>query len=146
MDLSVVIPVHNEVDSVRGVIEEVGRVLPESLDFEIIVVDDGSNDDTPSVLQECRAKQPRLRVLRHAQRSGQSATISTGVRAARAHWVVTLDGDGQNDPADIMRLYEMMDSKPGQGYADYRSACLSTRQRSQSGFPHVLRTPCAHGY
>lgn len=110
MDLSVVIPVHNEVDSVRGVIEEIGRVLPESLDYEIIVVDDGSSDNTPSVLQECRAKQPRLRVLRHAQRSGQSATISTGVRAARARWVVTLDGDGQNDPADIVRLYEMMDT------------------------------------
>lgn len=109
MDLSVVIPLHNEVDSVRGVIEEVGRVLPESLDYEIIVVDDGSNDDTPSVLQECRAKQSRLRVFRHAQRSGQSATIGTGVRAARAHWVVTLDGDGQNDPADIMRLFDLMD-------------------------------------
>ncbi len=109
MDLSVVIAVHNEVDSVRRVIEEVDQVLPESLDFEIIVVDDGSNDDTPSVLQECRARLPRLRVLRHAQRSGQSATIGSGVRAARAHWVVTLDGDGQNDPADIMRLFERMD-------------------------------------
>lgn len=109
MDLSVVIPVYNEVDSIRAVVEEVGRVLPETLDYEIIVVDDGSDDDTPAVLQECRRDQPRLRVLRHAQRCGQSASTGTGVRAARAHWVVTIDGDGQNDPADIMRLFEMMD-------------------------------------
>ena len=110
MDLSVVIPVHNEADSIRDVIAETGACLPGSLDCEIIVVDDGSVDDTPSVLQECRAGEARLRVLRHAKRCGQSASTGTGVRAARSHWVATLDGDGQNDPADIMKLYEVMDS------------------------------------
>jgi len=110
MDLSVVIPAYNEVESIRDLVDETSRILQGMIEYEIIVVDDGSDDDTPAVLQACRAVQPRLRVLRHAQRSGQSAAIGNGVRAARALWIVTLDGDGQNDPADIMRLYTAMES------------------------------------
>ena len=108
MDLSVVIPVCNEVENIRDLVDETSRTLQGTIEYEIIVVDDGSDDNTPTVLQECRAVQPRLRVLRHAQRSGQSAAIGNGVRAARALWIVTLDGDGQKDPADIMRLYTSM--------------------------------------
>jgi dolichol-phosphate mannosyltransferase len=110
MDLSVVIPVYNEVENIRDLVEETSRTLQGTIDYEIIVVDDGSDDDTPTVLQACRAVQPRLRVIRHAQRSGQSAAIGNGVQAARSLWIVTLDGDGQNDPADIMRLYSTMES------------------------------------
>ncbi|MGB5259568.1 MAG: glycosyltransferase family 2 protein [Gammaproteobacteria bacterium] len=114
MDLSVVIPVYNEGGSIRDLIAETSRILQGVIDFEIIVVDDGSDDETAAVLQGCRAEPPRLRVLRHAQRSGQSAALSSGVRAARAGWIVTLDGDGQNDPADIMRLFAVMDSSADQ--------------------------------
>lgn len=110
MDLSVVIPVYNEVENIRDLVEETSRTLQGIIEYEIIVVDDGSDDDTPAVLQACRAVQPRLRVIRHAQRCGQSAAIGNGVRAARSLWIVTLDGDGQNDPADIMRLYSTMES------------------------------------
>jgi dolichol-phosphate mannosyltransferase len=109
MDLSVVIPACNEVDSICALLDEVCRSLEDSLDYEVIVIDDGSTDSTQAVLQEYRAGQPRLRVLRHTQCCGQSAAISSGVRAARGHWIVTLDGDGQNDPADIMHLYRAMD-------------------------------------
>ncbi len=71
---------------------------------ELIFVDDGSADDTAARLARLRRGEPRLRLLRHDRRAGQSAAIRSGVKAARAAWIVTLDGDGQNDPADIPRL------------------------------------------
>ena len=112
MDLSVVIPVFNEVGSIAFLVDEVCNCLDAALEYEIIVVDDGSTDNTPDVLQASRRQHPRLRVLRHASRCGQSAAIGSGVQAARAPWIATLDGDGQNDPADIMRLYRAMDRSP----------------------------------
>ena len=109
MDLSVVIPVFNEVGSIGFLVDEVCNCLGAALEYEIIVVDDGSTDNTPDVLQASRRQHPRLRVLRHTRRCGQSAAIGSGVQAARAPRIATLDGDGQNDPADIMRLYRAMD-------------------------------------
>jgi dolichol-phosphate mannosyltransferase len=114
MDLTVVIPVYNEAACIGALLGEMFETLPGSVDYEVIVVDDGSHDDTPAVLQDLCRDHPRLHVLRHARRSGQSAAIGSGVRAARGQWIVTLDGDGQNDPADIMRLYEMMDNSSDQ--------------------------------
>jgi dolichol-phosphate mannosyltransferase len=114
MDLSVVIPVYNEGAGIRDVIDETSKILQGLIDFEIIVVDDGSDDETPAVLQACRGEEPRLRILRHARRSGQSAAIGCGIRAARTDWIATLDGDGQNDPADIMRLFAVMDNSADQ--------------------------------
>jgi len=112
VDLSVVIPVYNEAEGIVALVGEVCAALEGALDFEVLVVDDGSDDDTAALLQACRASHPRLRVLRHAQRSGQSAALVSGVAAARAAWIATLDGDGQNDPADIMKLYRAPDRAP----------------------------------
>ena len=109
MELSVVIPAYNEATCIGTLIDEVYEALPGSIEYELIVVDDGSQDETPAVLQRLRRDHQRLRVLQHTSRCGQSAALDSGIRAARAHWIVTLDGDGQNDPADIMRLYDMMD-------------------------------------
>jgi dolichol-phosphate mannosyltransferase len=105
MELSIVIPVYNEGDSIVSLVAEIAGVLDGQWDYEIIVVDDGSTDATPERLRACRQHQPRLRLLQHAQRSGQSAAIASGVNAAQATWIATLDGDGQNDPADIPTLY-----------------------------------------
>ncbi|MDX1698180.1 MAG: glycosyltransferase family 2 protein [Thiohalobacterales bacterium] len=110
MDLSVVIPVFNESECIAGLVDEVCRTLEGALDYEVIVVDDGSVDGTAVVLQECCTGQPRLRVVTHLQRCGQSAALGSGVCAARAERIATLDGDGQNDPADIMKLSRAMDS------------------------------------
>lgn len=112
MDLSIIIPVYNEADGIASLLGEMPAHLDAKLDYEIVVVDDGSSDDTPGVLLGCRERQPRLRVLRHLSRSGQSAAIASGVSAARAPWIATLDGDGQNDPVDIMKLYRAMQHSP----------------------------------
>ena len=102
--LSVVVPVFNERDNIDPLLDEIGAALRGRIDFEVIYVDDASSDDTLAVLQAARTRHPELRVLRHARQSGQSTAVYSGVRAARGAWIATLDGDGQNDPADIPRL------------------------------------------
>ena len=94
-------------------INEVNQVLSGKIRYEIIAVDDGSTDETAGILIRMvnEAEYP-LRVIRHFANYGQSAAIHTGIQAARAAWVVTLDGDGQNNPADIMKLIETRNNSP----------------------------------
>ena len=113
MDLSIVIPVFNEEESISALIDEICERLEGKLEYEIIVVNDGSTDATAEVLRSCRQQHDPVRVLRHRHRCGQSAAIASGVYAADAVLVATLDGDGQNDPADILRLYRAMQEAPG---------------------------------
>jgi dolichol-phosphate mannosyltransferase len=103
--LTVVVPVRNEAPNVLPLIEEIERACAALVPFELVYVDDGSSDDTPRELAKARATRPWLRVLRHETSCGQSAAVRSGVQAARGPVVVTLDGDGQNDPAFIPRLY-----------------------------------------
>jgi dolichol-phosphate mannosyltransferase len=108
--LSIVIPVCNEADNVVPLAREIKLALAALESFEIIFVDDGSSDATAAnVLQAKRDGIAEIRLIRHARRSGQSIALLTGVRVARASWVATLDGDGQNDPADIPHLLAMRD-------------------------------------
>lgn len=108
MDLSVVIPVHNESENVDQLTAEIRAALDGLLDYEIVYVDDGSKDDTLAKLQAIAAGFSRLRTIRHAAACGQSTAIHTGVRMAKADWIATLDGDGQNDPADIPALWSLL--------------------------------------
>src|SRR5271166_6310201 len=103
--LSVVVPVRNEGDSILPLISEIRAALS-GIDYEIIYVDDGSTDRTGSRLSDAVTSGAPLRHLRHVRTFGQSAAICTGVRAAAGGWIATLDGDGQNDPADILPLWE----------------------------------------
>lgn len=112
MDLSIVIPVFNEVECIRPLLDEIGVCLVAETGYEVIVVDDGSIDGTAAVLQGARQSHPGLRILHHRERCGQSAAIASGVKAASTQWIATLDGDGQNDPADILKLYRIMDGSP----------------------------------
>jgi dolichol-phosphate mannosyltransferase len=105
-EVSVVVPVMNEADNIAPLVREIAAALTGKVRFEIVYVDDGSSDDGFARLRALSAEFPMLRALRHARRRGQSAAIHTGVRAARAALIVTLDGDGQNDPADIPALLE----------------------------------------
>ena len=102
--LSVVVPVYNEEGNVAPLVGEIVAALRGRCDFEIVYVDDLSRDGTLGVLRGLKAGVPELRVVRHLSNSGQSAAVRTGVKAARGAWIATLDGDGQNDPADIPRL------------------------------------------
>ena len=114
VELSVVVPVCNEAENVEPLAREIDAALS-GRPYEMIFVDDGSTDDTAANLLKLKGSLPALRVLRHSFRSGQSAAVASGVRAARAPWVATLDGDGQNDPADIPGLIAARDSSAGRG-------------------------------
>ena len=110
--LSVVVPVFNERDNALPLINEITAALRGAIDFEIVYVDDNSKDDTLAVLGAAKAANPELRVIHHVAQSGQSTAIRNGVKAARGAWIATLDGDGQNDPADIPKLLAMRDQSP----------------------------------
>jgi dolichol-phosphate mannosyltransferase len=110
--LSVVVPVFNERDNVAPLIAEIVAALRGLVDFEIVYVDDHSRDDTLAVLRGLKNTTPELRVLHHVNQSGQSTAVRTGVKAARGTWIATLDGDGQNDPADIPKLLAKRDESP----------------------------------
>jgi dolichol-phosphate mannosyltransferase len=104
-EISVVIPVCNEAENVGPLAREIASALAGRA-FEILFVDDGSTDGTAAAVLSARASIPQVRLLRHSFRSGQSAAVTTGVRHARAEWIGTLDGDGQNDPADLPKLLD----------------------------------------
>ena len=108
--LSVVVPVHNEEDNVAPLVGEILAVLRGRIDFEIVYVDDTSRDATLPRLRDLQATTPELRVVRHLANAGQSTAVRNGVKAARAPWIATLDGDGQNDPADIPALLAQRDA------------------------------------
>jgi dolichol-phosphate mannosyltransferase len=113
--LSVVVPVHDEAANLAPLIHEIREALRGHIEYEIVYVDDGSTDDTPDRLRALQQDVPELRVIRHRRGCGQSAAIHTGVRHARGRYIATLDGDGQNDPADIPRLLEALLATPATG-------------------------------
>jgi len=110
VQISVVIPVRNEAENILPLLAEIHAALEGRGEFEVVYVDDGSSDATPARLAEGQGRYPRLRVLAHAESCGQSAALVTGFRAARGEWIATLDGDGQNDPADIPKLLAERDA------------------------------------
>jgi dolichol-phosphate mannosyltransferase len=107
MDLSIVIPARNEAENIAPLVAEIAGALDGKLTYEVIYIDDGSSDDTAAAVRAVAVTHPAVRLLRHDRSCGQSAAVRSGVKAARAEWIATLDGDGQNDPADIPRLWEM---------------------------------------
>ncbi len=104
---AVVVPAFNEAENLRSLVPEIAAAVAGQGPCQICIVDDASTDETPQVLAELQRRHPNLLPLRHARRGGQSRGIWTGLRASAGAWVVTLDGDGQNDPADIPKLLEI---------------------------------------
>ncbi|GGB73948.1 glycosyltransferase family 2 protein [Henriciella pelagia] len=107
LEFSVVVPVHNEAGNVESLVREISAAL-DGRAYEMVFVDDASTDDTRAVLAGLKQDFPTLRVLSHRKNAGQSRAIRTGVQAARGRVVGTLDGDGQNDPADLPDLYRAL--------------------------------------
>jgi dolichol-phosphate mannosyltransferase len=110
--VSIVVPVRNEADNIAPLVDEIAAALDKNLAFELIYVNDGSSDRTEAELTRLMASRPWLRQIKHETSCGQSAAVSSGVIHARAGIVVTLDGDGQNDPAFIPALLEAMTKAP----------------------------------
>ncbi|BBK38211.1 dolichol-phosphate mannosyltransferase [Allostella sp. ATCC 35155] len=106
-ELAVVIPVRNEAENIAPLVAEIRAALGGRVSFEIVYVDDGSSDDTAARVRALQPSVPELRLVRHRESCGQSAAVRTGVKAARAPWIATLDGDGQNDPDDIPNLWAL---------------------------------------
>ena len=124
MELSVVVPVFNEEESIEPLVRETSAALsPLGKDYEIIVVDDGSTDGTFPVLSRLHREESRIKVLRLRRNFGQTAAIAAGLAHARGRVIVAMDGDGQNDPADIPALLARLD----EGY-DLVSGWRSPRQ------------------
>ncbi len=141
-ELSVVVPVHDERDNILPLIDEIVAALLDRIDFEIVCVDDASTDDSLAMLREAMGDYPQLRVLHHATRSGQSAALRNGVKAARGTWIATLDGDGQNDPADIPKMLDLRDQAPAavKLFAGWRVTRRdSASKRLGSRFANALR-------
>ncbi|WP_296169143.1 glycosyltransferase family 2 protein [uncultured Brevundimonas sp.] len=110
-DISVVVPVHNEQGAAAPLAREIAAAF-QGRSYEMVFVDDASRDQTLAELRSLMADLPTLRVLSHATNAGQSRAVRTGVMAARAPIVVTLDGDGQNPPSDAPRLADLLASSP----------------------------------
>ena len=129
-DVSIVLPIYNEESCIDGVLDELCSVLDAKLarPYEVLAVDDGSSDRTPDLLRAQAARRKNLRVLRLVPNSGQSAALCAGFRAARGGIVVTMDADGQNDPADIpavvARISDTMDCCCG-----YRAKRMDTASK-----------------
>lgn len=103
--LSIVIPAFNEAGNIASVIDEAVEVLSPHFTIDIVVIDDGSDDDTAKSVP----LHPNVRVIVHPKRAGKSAALRTGMLCARHVWVATMDGDGQNDPRDIIAMTQGLD-------------------------------------
>ncbi|MBE9472634.1 MAG: glycosyltransferase family 2 protein, partial [Chloroflexi bacterium] len=110
LDLSVVLPVYNEAGSLPGLIPELTAVLDQlGRSYEIVAVDDGSSDDSVAVLQRLQEQEAHLRIVQFRRNFGQTAAFAAGFDYARGEIIITIDADGQHDPADIPRLLEVME-------------------------------------
>jgi dolichol-phosphate mannosyltransferase len=110
--ISVVIPMLNEEANAAALVAEIQAAGQSCPIKEIIIVDDGSTDGTAAVIKALKGSDPRIRLVRHSHRAGQSAALRTGIRAASGPLVVTMDGDGQNNPADIPALWQEWSKDP----------------------------------
>ena len=110
-DISIVIPIYNEQDNIIQLIKEVRAALEKKINYEIIIVDDGSDDNTYEVVNKIKKINKNITIISHKKNYGQSIGLRTGIIEANSEYIVTLDGDGQNDPRDILKLIKSFDTK-----------------------------------
>ncbi|HUY12240.1 MAG TPA: glycosyltransferase family 2 protein [Terriglobia bacterium] len=138
IDLSVVIPVFNEAENIRPLVDELGLALSEfGNGAEVLFVDDGSTDSTLAEIKRVQQIDARVRAVHFKSNLGQTAAMAAGFRHARGRAVVTLDGDLQNDPADIPKLVA--------GLADWDAVC-GIRTRRQDGWVKKISSRIANGF
>ena len=141
--LSVVVPVFNEQDNIAPLVHEIVAALRNVIPFEIIYIDDCSRDNSSAVLKQLQLEIPELQAYSHTKQSGQSTAIRSGIKHASGAWIATLDGDGQNDPADIPKLIAARDKADPQVklFAGWRVERKDTgSKRWASKFANAIRS------
>ncbi len=133
--LSIVIPVVDEAENIASVFAELQGKLARHGGYEVVFVDDGSRDSTVEEIQQLIAEHPHVRLVRHRGNCGKSAALITGATAARADWVVNMDGDGQNDPDDLWRLVEA--SRRADAPADLLLVAGQRRKRNDTRLKQI---------
>lgn len=142
LDLSVVVPMRNEAGNARPLADEINAALAGKRTYEIVFVDDGSADATALELAALAAADARVRVISHVSSCGQSQATISGVATARGSWIATLDGDGQNDPADIPKLLAERDQR---GPAADRMVFIGRRAKRQDSVMRLIASRVANG-
>lgn len=141
IDLSVVVPIYNEEESIRQLLKEIdAALLPLGRSYEIVLVDDGSSDASWERIVDARTSHPRLRAIRLASNHGQTPALMAGFEASRGKYLITLDGDLQNDPADIPKLLAKLEDgfEIVSGWRKSRQDRLMSRR-----LPSVVANACA---
>lgn len=110
--ISVIVPIKNEVENIKPLVQEITAALSFEQSFEIIYIDDGSDDQSLDILKDLKQTVPQLRIIQHMTSCGQSSAIRSGIIHAKNDIMVTLDGDGQNIPADIPALVNKLRGAP----------------------------------
>ena len=128
--ISIVAPAYQEEENLPELVRSVGKAFLTFDSWELIVVDDGSTDNSAAVLAGLQSEHSRLRVVRHVSRRGQSAAMCAGADAARYAWLGFLDADGQNDPADLAKLYSEVLEAEGTA----RGMIMGHRQERKDGW------------
>lgn len=140
--VSVVVPVKNEEENVEPLVREIAAALTGQAEFEIIYINDGSTDRTPQILDRLKSEFQMLRVITHRVSCGQSQAVATGVKHASYEWIATLDGDGQNDPADIPALLRVLEDS---AQATNLELLAGWRNKRQDTFVRKLSSKIANG-
>ncbi|CAH2604221.1 Glycosyltransferase family 2 protein [Rhodovastum atsumiense] len=139
--VSIVIAVLNEAENIAPVCAELIPALASLHPFEVIFVDDGSSDATAAAIARAQAQHPEIRLLRHDRCCGKTAALRTGITAARAPWIATMDGDGQNIPADLVRMLEL-----GLAAGSPAPLVAGIRTRRHDGWSRLVATRIANGF
>tara|TARA_Y100001970_G_C14094051_1_gene781634 strand:+ start:197 stop:949 length:753 start_codon:yes stop_codon:yes gene_type:complete len=134
--ISIVIPVHNEADNLHFLLNKIEIAMNNFIPYEIIIINDGSSDKTHEVIMHLNNQIKHLYYIQHNKQSGQSAALLSGVEASNSEWIVTLDGDGQNDPKDIIKLLMRRDEIDSDnlllaGYRKKRKDSISKKIQSK---------------
>lgn len=139
--LSVVIPVYNEADNVDLLSQEIINALsPEKFHYEIIFVDDCSTDNTAEILKKTSRQNPQIKYVLHKKNYGQSAALISGAKEAQHPWIVTMDGDGQNDPKDIPLLFDKLN------HANEFSVIFGNRKKRNDDWIRKLSSRIGNGF
>ena len=138
--VAIVVAVLNEAENIAAVAAEIADAFAERPAFETVFVDDGSTDATAATIRALAASDPRIRLVRHAERCGKSAALRTGIAAARAPWIATMDGDGQNDPRDLVAML-----RAAEAAGDPAPLVAGIRVRRHDPLPRRIATRIGNG-